>query len=113
MEWRIKPVDSSGCLLHNLIAIVLRVEYNRVSLDTIPTLTSGSILNQIYPSFAIRNRLMLMTVPFGYLYVLAIVQILQNIQFVVEVVEYDYSRMVFDNLHDSYLSRVVRINHFA
>ena len=45
LEGRIEPVDSSVCLVEHLVRVGLRVENNRIRLDTVPALRPSCVLN--------------------------------------------------------------------
>ena len=90
----IQAVNSSGCLFHHFVGIILGVQYNRISFVTVPPSTTDGLLHTLSPALPLRIRMMFVSVPFGELYILAIIQTLENIEFIVKVVKYDGSRML-------------------
>ena len=87
----IQPVDSACSLLHNFVGVVLRVEYDGIGLDAVPTFCTSIILDQIYPLLTVRDWLVLMAVPLGHLYFLTIWQIHEHTQLIVKIIEDDDS----------------------
>ena len=59
----VQPVNPSGRLRGNLVGILLRVEYNGVRGNAVPTLTAGGVLDEVHPLFSGRDFLVLVTVP--------------------------------------------------
>lgn len=43
----IQPIDSACSLLHNFVGVVLRVEYDGIGLDAVPTFCTCIVLDQI------------------------------------------------------------------
>ena len=102
-ELGVQPVNASGCLFHHLVGVVLGVKYNGVGRNTVPPLGSGIVLNQVDPVIALRNWLVLVPVPFRNFGFFAIVETFQDLQFVVEVIEYNGFWMVLDDLQQGNL----------
>lgn len=107
---RIQSVDSPRSLPHNLIGVVLAVEYNGVRLDAVPAFSTGIVLHQIDPPIAFRKRLMLVPVPLCNFSVLAIVQTHQNIKLIVEIIEDDDPGPAFANIKHFFLSACISVH---
>ena len=61
--WCCQAVNSPGCLYHDFVGIVLRVEYDGVCGDAVPALAASGVLNEIDPFFPGGNFLVFMTIP--------------------------------------------------
>lgn len=73
----VQPVDSACSLLHNFVGVVLRVEYDGIGLDAVPTFCARIVLDQVYPLLTVRDWLVLMAVPLRYFRITAIGQIMR------------------------------------
>lgn len=64
LEGCVQPIDSP----HGLFPVLVRVgqgpEHHRISLDTVPALSSSYVLHKVDPTITRRNRLVLVAVPF-------------------------------------------------
>src|SRR5699024_393523 len=70
----------------------------------------STVLNQIYPSFKLfRDRLVLMPVPLSNL--CDVFQFSQQLQFIIEAVEYDHLSLEVDQFTNILDSRWIRINN--
>ena len=85
----VKSGYTSARLFHDLIAIVLRIEYRGIRLDAIPTFASGRILDKIYPTSSLREFLMGVPGPFRISDLLVTAESNEHVALIVEVVEND------------------------
>ena len=88
--WGVQAVDPAGRLLHDLVAVVERVEDHHVGRDAVPPLAPGAVLHQVDPPVRVRKLVVPVSVPLVHRDAGGLLQSPQLIEFGVEVVEYDH-----------------------
>ena len=109
----IKSVYTSGCLLHYLITVVLRIEYNSVGLNTVPTLGSRIVLHEIYPFFRFLYLLMLIHVPLRNVNLVSVIKRFKYLKLVVKVIKYNGSGMFLQQLQQYSLTCFIAVHDLA